>query len=171
MFTGLIAGFALFLLLAAPWFLAVFQRVPESAHYMILGQAAGHLLGTTIKNRPGGIFYFFGILAAGLLPWTFLLGWLWRRSEISNSELRTPRSALTKDGWLLLNVWAIFTFALFSFSHAKLPAYILPIFPALAVMLALGFSVKSAPPNPRPAGSGGFVWRVRCFCRRFFRRW
>ena len=54
-FTGLIAGFALFLVLAAPWFLAVFQRVPESAHYMILGQAAGHLLGTTIKNRPGGI--------------------------------------------------------------------------------------------------------------------
>ena len=67
MFAGLIAGFALFLLLAAPWFLAVFQRVPESAHYMILGQAAGHLLGTTIKNRPGGPFYFFGILAAGLV--------------------------------------------------------------------------------------------------------
>src|ERR1017187_10407211 len=83
---GCFAGFALFLLLAAPWFLAVFQRVPESAHYMILGQAAGHLLGTTIKNRSGGIFYFFKILAAGLLPWTFLLGWLWRRSERSEER-------------------------------------------------------------------------------------
>jgi 4-amino-4-deoxy-L-arabinose transferase-like glycosyltransferase len=144
LFGGLTAGFALFLILAAPWFLAVFQRVPQSAHYMVLGQAAGHLLGTTIKNRPGGPFYFFGILAAGFLPWTFLLGWLWRRSHWRALSDRQ------KDGWLLLNVWVVFTFTLFSFSHAKLPAYILPIFPALAVMLALRFfseerAVESAP--------------------------
>jgi 4-amino-4-deoxy-L-arabinose transferase-like glycosyltransferase len=144
LFGGLTAGFALFLILAAPWFLAVFQRVPQSAHYMILGQAAGHLLGTTIKNRHGGAFYFFGILAVGFLPWMFLLGWLWRRAHW---RALTDRQ---KDGWLLLNVWAVFTFALFSFSHAKLPAYILPVFPALAIMLALRFfceerAVESAP--------------------------
>ncbi len=150
-FAGLIAGFALFLLLAAPWFLAVFQKVPQSAHYMILGQAAGHLLGTTIKDRPGGIFYFFGILAAGLLPWTFLLGWLWRRSEIPDFK-----SQISKDGWLLLNVWTIFTFALFSFSHAKLPAYILPIFPALAVMLALRFFGEGRSGESAPR----WVWRI-----------
>jgi 4-amino-4-deoxy-L-arabinose transferase-like glycosyltransferase len=124
---GLVAGFAVFLLLAAPWFLLVFQSMPESAHYMILGQAAGHLLGTTIKNRTGSPVYFFGILAVGLLPWTVLLGWLWRRSEVA------------KDARLMLNTWAIFTFVLFSLSHAKLPAYILPIFPALAILLALRF--------------------------------
>ena len=149
-FTGLLAGFALFLLLAAPWFLAVFQKVPQSAHYMILGQAAGHLLGTTIKNRPGGIFYFFGILAAGLLPWTFLLGWLWRRPHWRALADRQ------KDGWLLWNVWAIFTFALFSFSHAKLPAYILPIFPALAVMLALRFFGEGRDGESAPR----WVWRI-----------
>lgn len=132
-FAGLFAGFLLFLILAAPWFLAVFQQVPEAAHYMILGQAAGHLLGTTIKNRAGSHFYFFGILAVGLLPWTLLLGWLWRRAFWRSLD---PRA---KEGWLLLNAWAIFTFTLFSFSHAKLPPYILPIFPALAVMLAWKF--------------------------------
>ncbi len=151
LFVGLAGGFALFSILAAPWFLAVFQRVPQSAHYMILGQAAGHLLGTTITNRPGNPFYFFGILAAGFLPWTFLLGWLWRRSEISNLK-----SQISKDGWLLLNVWAIFTFALFSFSHAKLPAYILPIFPALAVMLALRFFSEDRAAESAPR----WAWRV-----------
>ena len=146
-FSGLIAGFTLFLVLAAPWFLAVFKRVPESAHFMVLGQAAGHLLGTTIKNRQGGPFYFFGILAVGLLPWTWLLVWLWRspKSKVQSPEfeiqpaLRTPQSAFEKDGWLLLNVWAIFTFVLFSLARAKLPAYILPIFPALSVLLAWRF--------------------------------
>jgi 4-amino-4-deoxy-L-arabinose transferase-like glycosyltransferase len=152
LFSGLIAGFALFFILAAPWFLAVFQRVPQSAHYMILGQAAGHLLGTTIKNRPGGPFYFFGILAAGFLPWTFLLGWLWRRSHWRALADRQ------KDGWLLLSVWVVFTFTLFSFSHAKLPAYILPVFPALAVLLALRFF--SGEPEDNPASAPAIVWQL-----------
>lgn len=130
---GLVAGFLFFISLASPWFLVVFTRVPDSAHYMILGQAAGHLLGTTIKNRTGFPGYFFGVLAAGLLPWTLLLGWLWRRAHWRSLG---PHE---KEGWLLLNAWAIFTFTLFSLSHAKLVPYILPIFPALAVLLAWRF--------------------------------
>ena len=47
--------------------------------------------------------------------------------------------SLQQDGWLLLNVWALFTFALFNVTHSKLADYILPIFPALAVLLALRF--------------------------------
>ncbi len=130
---AVLTGLALFLALTLPWFWWVFQREPAAANYMILGQAAGHLLGTTIKNRPGSPFYFFGILAVGLLPWTCLLGWLWRRQHWRGL---TPAR---RDAWLLLNVWAIFTFTLFSLSHSKLPAYILPLFPALAILLAWRF--------------------------------
>jgi 4-amino-4-deoxy-L-arabinose transferase-like glycosyltransferase len=148
---GLSGGFALFLVLAVPWFLAVFRRVPGAFDYMTVYQAAGSLLGTTIKNRKGSLFYFFGILAVGLLPWTFLLGWLWRRAHWCSLD------AKSKSGWVLLNVWAIFTFALFSFSHAKLPAYILPIFPALAVMLAWRFFIDEPAAKPVPA----LAWR---FC-------
>lgn len=150
LFIGVICGLVLFLILSAPWFLAVFQSVPESAHFMILGQAAGHLLGTTIKNRTGSFFYFFGILAIGFLPWTILLGWLWRRNFWRNLDNKS------KDGWLLLNAWAVFTFALFSFSHAKLPAYILPIFPALAILLAWKFFGNETAPESAPKTS----WQV-----------
>ncbi|HEX5399414.1 MAG TPA: glycosyltransferase family 39 protein [Verrucomicrobiae bacterium] len=147
---GFLAGFMLFLVLAAPWFLAVFQRLPQSAHFMILGQAAGHLLGTTIKNRHGSPFYFLAILAVGLMPWTLLLGWLWRRAHWRKLAIRQ------KDGWLLLNVWAIFTFALFTFSSSKLPAYILPIFPAMAVVLALRFFSEDRTVMVAPR----WVWRL-----------
>ena len=148
---GLAAGFALFLVLVLPWFLAVFRRVPEAFDYMTVYQAAGSLLGTTIKDRKGSLVYFFCILAVGLLPWTFLLGWLWRRAHWRSLDLNS------KDGWILLNTTAIFTFALFSFSQAKLPAYILPIFPALAVMLAWRFFGGEPAAQPVPAS----VWR---FC-------
>ena len=149
---GLAGGLALFLILVMPWFLAVFQRVPEAFHYMVFGQAAGHLLGTTIKNRHGSIFYFFGVLAFGLLPWTWLLGWLWRRVHWTGLDVKS------KDAWVLLNVWAFFTFALFSFSQSKLPAYILPVFPALAVLIALRFfSEEKTPDAPR---APNWVWRL-----------
>ncbi len=150
---GLIAGLALFLVLVLPWFLVVFRRVPEAFDYMTVYQAAGSLLGTTIKNRKGGPFYFFGVLAVGLLPWTFLLGWLWRREQPAPASHTT----MPKDAWVMLNAWAFFTFALFSFSQSKLPAYILPIFPALAVMLAWRFfgDERAAQSVPAP------VWR---FC-------
>jgi len=147
---GLVAGLALFLILVLPWFLAVFRRVPEAFDYMTVYQTAGSLLGTTIKNRQGSLFYFFGILAVGLLPWTVLLGWLWRRAHWRGLD---PKS---KDGWVLLNTTALFTFTLFSLSQAKLPAYILPVFPALAVMLAWRFFNGHPALKPAPA----LAWRV-----------
>ncbi|MGA9780176.1 MAG: ArnT family glycosyltransferase [Limisphaerales bacterium] len=151
LFSGLAAGLALFLALALPWFLAVFKRVPEAFDYLTVYQAAGSLLGTTIKDRKGSLFYFFGILAVGLLPWIWLLGWLWRRAHWRSLDSKS------KDGWILLNTTAIFTFALFSLSQAKLPAYILPVFPALAVMLAWRFFDGEPAVKPVPA----LAWR---FC-------
>jgi len=155
---GLVAGLVLFSVLVLPWFLAVFQKVPEAFHYMAFGQAAGHLLGTTIKNRHGNIFYFFGILAFGLLPWTWLLGWLWRRAHWDGLDVKS------KDAWVLLNVWAIFTFVLFSLSWSKLPAYILPIFPALAMLVALRFFNERKPQMlyALRTGFGGYVQPVPC---------
>jgi 4-amino-4-deoxy-L-arabinose transferase-like glycosyltransferase len=163
---GLAGGLALFLVLVLPWFLAVFRRIPDAFDYMVFGQAAGHLLGTTIKNRPGGPLYFLWILAVGLLPWTWLLGWIWRspkskvqspKSEIQ-SAIGSRQSAVAKDAWVLLNVWAVFTFVLFSFSQAKLPGYILPVFPALAVLAALRFFNEEKTPDTLRAPS--WVWRL-----------
>ena len=160
LFGGLAGGLALFLVLVMPWFLAVFRRVPDAFHYMVFDQAAGHLLGTTIKNRHGSFFYFFGILAVGLLPWTWLLGWLWRRAQPAPTSDVGARALamLQKDAWVLLNVWAIFTFTLFSFSHSKLPAYILPVFPAIAVLAALRFFNEEKTPDAPHAPN--WVWRL-----------
>src|SRR3569833_885637 len=143
-------GAGLFLAVAAPWFLAANARVPGTLNYMVFHQAAGHVLGTTIHTRGGFPGYFFVIVPIGLLPWSWLLGWLWRREHWR----RMP--ALQQDGWLLLNLWALFTFTLFSVTHSKLPAYILPIFPSLAVLLALRFFRDTE--MKEPGMPPGWVW-------------
>ena len=148
---GLLVGLALFFLLAAPWFLVADRRLPGTLHYMVFHQAGGHMMGNSIKGRAGFPFYFFVILAAGLLPWTWLLGWLWRRAHWRQL------SEIQKDGWLLLNAYAGFTFTLFSLMHSKLPAYILPIFPALAVLLAMRFFGDDEEGVPR---APAWVWHA-----------
>ncbi|MHB8521169.1 MAG: ArnT family glycosyltransferase [Limisphaerales bacterium] len=148
---GALAGTTLMALLVVPWFAAVFQAMPRAFDYMVKGQVAGHLLGTAIKNRSGSPFYYFGILALGFLPWTVLVGWLWRRTHWRSL------GPVEKEGWLFLSAWVFFTFTLFSFSRAKLPAYILPLFPALAALVAVrwfGESGRWAGPDPR-----AWVWR------------
>lgn len=152
MFIGSLAGLALFLVLVAPWFYAVVHLVPGAWDYMVYGQAVGHALGTTIKNRYGSPFYFFGVLGFGLLPWTWLLGWLWRRPHwrALNSH--------QKEMWLLLCVWTLFTFAVFSLTRAKLAPYILPIFPALSVLIAFRFF--NGDPATDVAGAPKWAWRL-----------
>jgi 4-amino-4-deoxy-L-arabinose transferase-like glycosyltransferase len=152
-FTGIGLGLGLMLILVLPWFLAVFHRQPEAANYMLFYQAFGHLFGITINNRRGSLFYFFGIIAVGLLPWSILLGWLWRREHWRGLNEKS------QDAWLLLNVWAIFTFILFSLTHSKLPAYILPIFPALAILLAWRFF-----PGHPVKSTGLMKWRICLAC-------
>lgn len=150
-FSGFMVGLVLFLLLAAPWFLAVNRRIPGALNYMLFHQAAGHIVGKNIHGRGGPPFYFFAVLAVGLLPWTWLLGWLWRRGHWR----QLPETQ--KDGWLLLNLWAIFTFILFSVIHSKLPAYILPMFPAVAVMLAVRFFGE--PGEEHFSAVPAWIWR------------
>ncbi len=149
---GTIAGLVLFGLGAAPWFCLIFSCVPMSSHFMIFGQVIGHALGTTIKNRTGNPLYYFAILGIGFLPWTLLLGWLWRRAHWRRLD-RTQQ-----EGWAMLSVWVLLTFVLFSLTRAKLPAYILPLFPALAVMAALRFFQTGPDSDTLPPPR--WAWRV-----------
>ena len=120
-------GLATFFAIAAPWFVLVSMRNPEFAKFFFIHEHFARFL-TTGHRRTGSWHYFVGILLAGILPWTTLLpGALvdgWRREP---GRFQPGR---------LLVVWAGFVFVFFSLSSSKLPSYILPMFPALALLVA-----------------------------------
>jgi 4-amino-4-deoxy-L-arabinose transferase-like glycosyltransferase len=145
--TGAALGSAVCAAIAAPWFLVVDRALPGSLHYMIFGQVVGHVLGT-VDNRTKTPLFFVAVLALGFLPWTALLGWLWRRKHW---RTLTPAQ---RGGWVFLSAWAGFAFVMFSISSAKLPAYILPIFPPLAALVAARFLAE---PAAWPTG----LWNLR----------
>ncbi|MEG1970826.1 MAG: glycosyltransferase family 39 protein [Burkholderiaceae bacterium] len=120
-----VSGLAIYLLLAAPWLIAVSLKNPGFAEFFFIHEHFQRFL-TTTHRREGAIWYFIPLLLVGLMPWTALLPALvqegWKRSA---SQFQPAR---------LLLIWSAFILAFFSVSSSKLPSYILPMFPALALL-------------------------------------
>lgn len=121
-----IAGLAIFAALTVPWFVLVSQRNPEFAHFFFIHEHFERFL-TTAHRRTGAWYYFFPILILGMVPWTTLLP----------AAIKTgfKRDAARFQPQRLMWLWALFVFAFFSKSDSKLPSYILPMFPALALLI------------------------------------
>lgn len=163
---GALAGVPLFAALALPWFWMVWESVPHSFEFMVKGQVVGHAMAAAAKNRAQPFWFFVPVLLGGFLPWSLLLGWLWRRAHWRSLD------ALTQEAWLMLSVWAGVTFVLFSVNSAKLMHYILPMFPALAALVALRWPALGAlalgqarsPAGPQDdgpiSGTPSRIWRA-----------
>ena len=122
-----LAGIGIFLALAVPWFWLVSERNPDFAHFFFIREHFQRFL-TNEARREGPFWYFVPILSIGFLPWTSLLPRL-------ASEAWPRRLGMEFQAERFVLIWALFIFAFFSKSNSKLPSYILPMFPALSLML------------------------------------
>ncbi len=121
-----------FFAVTAPWFLLVAARNPEFNEFFFINEHFRRFT-SKVHRREGAWWYFVPLLVAGLVPWTGLV-----LASVSGSARQAARDAFanTLRVPLLLGTWCVFTFAFFSFSGSKLPSYILPMFGAMAMLLA-----------------------------------
>jgi hypothetical protein len=132
-------GLLLFFAITAPWFIVVSMRNPEFARFFFIHEHFQRFL-TKVHHRTGAWYYFVPILVAGVVPWLgILLQSLWEGlRDRHESSLAGPLDGATGRGFQpkkMLLIWALFIFFFFSISSSKLPSYILPIFPALALLI------------------------------------
>jgi 4-amino-4-deoxy-L-arabinose transferase-like glycosyltransferase len=119
------AGIAVFLAIAAPWFIAVSSANPEFPRFFFIHEHFERYL-TREHGRYQPFWYFLPIFAVGMLPWTGMA------LHAAVSSWRNRAAAFDARRFLVL--WAAVIFAFFSASSSKLPSYILPILPALALL-------------------------------------
>ena len=129
-------GVPLYLAIIAPWFVLVSLRNPGFAEFFFVHEHFGRFL-TTEHKRPGAWWYFLPLFAVGVMPWITLAPMTWR------AGWRAPAEANGFRWRVFCLVWAGFVFVFFSLSGSKLPSYILPMFPAL--MLVLGAALVQMP--------------------------
>jgi 4-amino-4-deoxy-L-arabinose transferase-like glycosyltransferase len=119
----------LFLLVCAPWFLAVSLKNPEFPAFFFIHEHVARYL-TDVHERVEPWWFFVPCVLIATLPWMGSVARLGR--ALIRSPIRDPRHSTT---WFLV-IFCIVVFVFFSASHSKLPPYILPLMPALAVLLA-----------------------------------
>lgn len=128
------SGLAVFFAVAAPWFVLVSIRNPEFFHFFFIHEHFERFL-TKTHSRVGPPWYFIPILIAGMLPWTLLMFDAVARAAVSREAAREPGRQAGFQPKRFLLTWILFVFVFFSASGSKLPSYILPIFPALALLI------------------------------------
>ena len=144
-----------FSIVALPWYVLCAYFNPDFFRTFILLHNFERYLTPVFQHREP--FRFFGpIILLGLLPWTALLvsAALDGRRIFRNGEWQTS------SGFFIAS-WAVFPFIFFSFSQSKLPEYILPVFPPLALLMARSFAcaIEWAPRKTQWIGvATGTMW-------------
>jgi 4-amino-4-deoxy-L-arabinose transferase-like glycosyltransferase len=122
----IISGTILFLVITAPWFVLVAQRNPEFLEFFFIHEHLQRFT-QTAHSRTGPIYYFIPLLLIGFLPWI-------AQTPEALAQAWRERNREFSSGWLL-TCWFAVIMGFFSISQSKLPGYIIPVFPALALLV------------------------------------
>jgi 4-amino-4-deoxy-L-arabinose transferase-like glycosyltransferase len=136
---------AAFCTAALPWYVLCAARNPDFIHIFIFQHNFERYLTPLFQHRQP-FWYFVPILILGMLPWT---GCVWVAAR-KGLRLWREKSWNDSPGFFFAS-WAISPLVFFSFSQSKLPGYILPAIPPLALLIAIGFRRSSPSPTaPEP---------------------
>jgi len=115
-------------LVALPWSIMIYHKEPDFWHFFIWNE---HIKRFMSENAQHGqsFWYFFLILPAAALPWTFLFPAVILGLKKTGIKRSIDRYAVC---------WFLFPFLFFSMSKGKLLTYILPCFAPLAVLISTG---------------------------------
>jgi 4-amino-4-deoxy-L-arabinose transferase-like glycosyltransferase len=131
-------GMFIFLIIALPWYvfvgLATDWLWPK---VFFLFENLGRFAGETNHKHPQPWFYLL-VIAYGFFPWILYLP---AASIYVYKLIKNKIDGVDKEPVLLFASWALTIFLFFSLSQTKLQTYILPIFPALALLIAYIFTL------------------------------
>jgi 4-amino-4-deoxy-L-arabinose transferase-like glycosyltransferase len=129
-----VKGLLLFFLIAAPWFVLVGLKNPEQPHFFFIHEHFDRFLKKE-HHREAAWYVFFVLLAVGSLPW---IGVLVQSLILGARREQQPTRFKPR---LMLLVWTAFIILFFTKSNSKLPGYIVPVFPAVAMLVAIYLDV------------------------------
>lgn len=132
---GAAAALAIAAVIAWPWYAAMEKASPGYLSYFFLERHVAGVTGDTQRHAGRGLWYYAPILVAGAWPW------------IVDVVRRPFATAASADR--LVWAWLVADVVLLSIAGSKLATYVLPTFPAIAILAA-----RHAVARPEEAGPG-----------------
>ncbi len=125
----LLSGLFVFLLVATPWHVAVALKNPDFLEFYFIHE---HFLRytTQVHSRVEPWWFFVPVVLVGFFPWVIFL------PQALKLGFAKGFQSVTQDRTTsFLLIWIGFVVVFFSISQSKLVPYVLPVFPALAVLI------------------------------------
>lgn len=126
-------GLLVYLLVAGPWYYLMYTVHGMEFINTFLGFHNVTRFTTPEHASRVTFWYYFPVVILGLFPWTGLLIQSVKAS-ISDSRIDDMRLLV------FMHVWWVFVFIFFTVCKTKLVSYILPMFPALAIIIGWNIS-------------------------------
>jgi 4-amino-4-deoxy-L-arabinose transferase-like glycosyltransferase len=155
----MLAGLGVYLAVTAPWYILACRRGgPEFTHELLVKHNFGMFFETWSHHQPPW-YYLLN------LPWTFApwIVFLPAAFFASRDALRPSASTLARavfrpetrdteaDRHRFLWIWFLVLFAFFSISQAKQTKYLLPVYPAMALLVGRRLSSQAGTPRAATA--------------------
>ena len=137
--------FAVALLVIAPWAVLIHRAQPDYWRYFVMEEHFARFFGGAEAEHPHGPFFFVLTLLWGAAEW-FLLS-----PAIALGFRKIGVRGESSSWFRFLICWFAGPFLFLSASSGKLPTYILPCFPPLAIMISAGLGRYF---EERPDGKG-----------------
>ena len=149
-------GIFLFFLITAPWFVLIAQQHPSFLNFFFIHEHFERFT-TNEHQRSAPWFFFIPLLLVGVIPWILHLP----RAVLIGFNSRLDLSNSFKPLWLCLT-WVVCITVFFSLSNSKLPGYIFPVIPALAILM--GYSIWLLLENKHQLNPVGMtIWTAQLF--------
>ncbi len=136
-----ISGLLVILIVAIPWYVAMYVRhgspfTDRLIFHDMFNRAFHHVHDTNEGDDTSFRFYVWQ-LGYAMFPWTALapLGLLWWMRKTDTEPGNT--TLVKNDVSIMLAMWFIFAFALFSFMGTKFHHYIFPAVPPVAMLIGI----------------------------------
>ncbi len=157
----LVSGALLFLMIVLPWYFLAEKENPGYLGYFFWAEHFSRFV-TDEFDRGEPWYYFIGVGLIGFLPWTLLL------PLVGKFAWTRTRSKKFDDALVFLLLWAVLPLVFFSLSKSKLPHYILPIFPPLAMLSALALIHRYEQGSSRLRSALSLTWNIQVFVALFY---
>jgi hypothetical protein len=123
-------GIIIFLPLIATWYVPVSLANKDFLYYFIVHQHLQQFLSAAQSTHNAPVYYYLPAFLGGFFPWSFFMPYAWFKT-LSPFKIVRERK---EDLFLIL--WFTIPLLFFSIARSKLSTYILPIYPAAAIMVA-----------------------------------
>jgi len=122
-------GILIFLAVASPWYILISLKNPDYAAYFLIEKNLGSFLSSDPRH-PNPFYYYIPVLFGGFFPWSCFL-------PLALTFALRKKFESSHESTTFLVIWFGTIFIFFSMATSKLATYILPLFPAASLLVAL----------------------------------